>query len=288
MLALIDTVLRVQENHQRRDETDREVELNKSLSLDPEKHQHQHRGEGSFSQNMIKLEKAPNITFSGDARDFTTFKNDFEKIVIPGRPDHDIGYRLKQAIPAKHRHLLSNFELSQHKEMMDKLKSKFGTKSLIVNNIVGELEKMKKSENDPAFVSFVGKIEKMLRDVEAVNHREELSNEVVMTKIEDKMPETIQDKWSDVVVDRELEDKSSSVKFTRMMKFLEKFKNKADYHISKQEASGSKSKSCVITGTTLVSHVIRDSKFRWYSRLQTSSHEWGRKTCQECHSDCSQ
>ena len=147
---------------------------------------------------------------------------------------------------------------TQHKEMMDKLKAKFGTKSLIVNNIVGELEKMRKPENDPAFVSFVEKIEKMLRDVEAVNHREELSNEVVMTKIEDKMPEIIQDKWSDVVVDEELENVSSSVKFTRMMKFLEKFKNKADYHIPKNEASGSKSKSCVITGTTLVSHTVQD------------------------------
>ena len=76
-----------------------------------------------------------------------------------------------------------------------------------------------------------------------MNHREELSNEVVMTKIEDKMPEIIQDKWSDVVVDEELENVSSSVKFTRMMKFLGKFKDKAEYHISKHEASGSKSKS---------------------------------------------
>ena len=144
--------------------------------------------------------------------------------------------------------------------MMEKLNSKFSAKSLIVMNIVGELEKMKKPENDPAFVSFVEKVEKMERDVEAVNYRDEMVNEAVMTQIEDKMPQTVQDKWSDVVVDEDLENCPSSAKFTRMMKFLGKFKDKADYHISKHEASGSKSKSSVVTGTALVAHADSGSE----------------------------
>ena len=99
----------------------------------------------------------------------------------------------------------------------------------------------------------------MERDVKAVDHRDEMANEGIMTKIEDKMPTTVQDKWSDIVVDEDLENSPSSAKFTRLMKFLGKFKDKAEYHISKHEASGLKSKSCVITGTTLMANVVQGS-----------------------------
>ena len=132
MMTMIDMVIRAQEDIQKRDEFDKEVELKSMSRATDVTTQQQSRG---AKESMIKLDKAPNITFSGNARDFSTFKSDFGKIVIPGREDHDIGYQLKQAIPSKHRHLLSNFELPDHKGMMEKLKGKFGTKSLIIMNI---------------------------------------------------------------------------------------------------------------------------------------------------------
>ena len=253
LLALMDTCLQIQESFRRSEETTREVELQKAR-IPPPPPAPRAQGDGNPGE-MIKLSKAPNITFSGEARDFTTFKRDFEKIVVPGRPDHDTGYRLKQAIPTKHRHLLDNFDLSDHKGMMDKLQSQFGTKRLVVMNVVGELEKTKKPENDSAFVAFVEKIEKMERDLEAINQRDQLANEAVLTKIEDRIPDLIQDKWADIVIEGNLESAASSEKFTRLMKFLEFCKNKAEYHISKSEASGSKSKSCFVTGTSLAAVV---------------------------------
>ena len=43
----------------------------------------------------IKLEKASAISFSGEHRDFATFLRDFRTIVIPDRPDTEIGLRLR-------------------------------------------------------------------------------------------------------------------------------------------------------------------------------------------------
>ena len=42
------------------------------------------------ASNAIKLAKAENVTFSGDPRDFATFKKDFETIVVPNRPPYEI------------------------------------------------------------------------------------------------------------------------------------------------------------------------------------------------------
>ena len=91
---------------------------------------------------------------------------------------------------------------------------------------------MKKPENDPAFVSFVEKVEKMERDVEAVNHHDEMANEAIMTKIKDKMPDTVIRNCDCGGLGR---------------------REQSVFH-KVHEASSSKSKSCVVTGTALVAH----------------------------------
>ena len=45
----------------------------------------------------IKLNKPEPIKFSGQARDFASFKRDFEAIIVPNRAAADIGLYLKQA-----------------------------------------------------------------------------------------------------------------------------------------------------------------------------------------------
>ena len=62
----------------------------------------------SESGTPIKLNKPDPLKFSGQARDFASFKNKFETIVIPHRSAVDIGVHLLQAIPAKHQHLVAN------------------------------------------------------------------------------------------------------------------------------------------------------------------------------------
>ena len=91
----------------------------------------------------VKLEKARNITFSGKAHDFATFKKSFESIVAPNRPDTEIVIRLKQAIPSKDEHLLSNVELHEWKQMKKILADKFGTARKVVANVLAELDKLR-------------------------------------------------------------------------------------------------------------------------------------------------
>ena len=66
----------------------------------------------------IKINKPDPIKFSGQPRDFATFKREFEAIVVPRRDPSDVGFHLKQAVPSKHRHLLDNIDLSKYEKMM--------------------------------------------------------------------------------------------------------------------------------------------------------------------------
>ena len=130
----------------------------------------------SSSTVAIKLAKAENITFSGDPRDFATFKKDFEAIVMPNRPDYEVGVRLRQAIPSRYKHLISNIDLADHAKMMDVLAGKFGTARQIVMHIMSDFENLKVPSDDKEFVTFVEKIEKADRDLTSVGHLGEIQN----------------------------------------------------------------------------------------------------------------
>lgn len=108
----------------------------------------------------IKI-KLPAITFSGLPRYFATFKKEFEEVVIPGRPDTEIGALLSDAVPEKHRHLLRNLDLSNHTEAMKILQEEFGKPEHVMNYVVSELCKLKLVTSDKLFVEFVENIEKI-------------------------------------------------------------------------------------------------------------------------------
>ena len=204
---------------------------------------------GSAS-TAIKLAKADNVTFSGDSRDFATFKKDFETIVVPNRPPYEIGVRLRQAVPDKYKHLLANIELHDHVQMMDKLAAKFGTARQIVMNIMADLEKLKTPSDDKQFVSFVEKIEKAHRDLVSVNHLGEIMTNPTMCKIEEKFPDLIKNEWLKVILEEDLKNKTSKDKYEVMMDFLDKYKQMAEYQISSTETSKSSTKYCFVTGKT--------------------------------------
>ena len=203
----------------------------------------------------IKLAKAEAISFSGEPRDFPRFKLDFNDIVVPDRDDQEIGLRLKQALPKKHSHLLDNFSLREHIQMMTRLEEYFGTSEKIICSITADIKKLKMPSDGKSFISFVERIEAAERELRAVNLIGELANESSLTKISEKFPNMIAQGWSRVIEDEELLGKNSSVKFESMMKFLKLKKKSAEYEVSKAELSSSANKSgsryCVVTGLTL-------------------------------------
>ena len=140
--------------------------------------------EANTVASPIKLNKPDPITFSGNPRDFATFKRDFEAIIVPNRSAADISLYLKQAIPKKDMHVLANVSLDKYEEMMVILADKFGTTRRVVDSIVSEIEKLKVVTSDKMFVEYVEKLEKINRDVITVKMVEQVANEAVISKLE--------------------------------------------------------------------------------------------------------
>ena len=113
----------------------------------------------------LKINKPDTLVFSGQARDFAAFKRDFMAIVVPHRDAPQIGIYLKQAIPEKHKHLVSNKELHEWQDMLDILEDELAAPKIIIDQTVGEIERMKTPTTDRAFIEFVDSLEKIQRDL---------------------------------------------------------------------------------------------------------------------------
>ena len=168
--------------------------------------------------------------FTGEARDFAAFKKDFETIVVPNRAASDTGYRLKQAIPQKHKHLIANVEIADYKKMLEILSQKFGTKKQVIDSIINEIEKTKPIDRDRKFIDFVELVEKIKRDAEATNMINEVATAGMIARIETKLPEKMKDEWAKVVTEKNLDaiEKPSKDKFDSLMKFLKDAKNQVE------------------------------------------------------------
>ena len=91
----------------------------------------------------IKFDKLQCVKFSGNPRDFATFKRDFERMEVPNRDLTATGIYLKQAVPERFEHLIANVDLSNWVQMMAILQGKFGRPFLIVESVVLDIEKVK-------------------------------------------------------------------------------------------------------------------------------------------------
>ena len=199
----------------------------------------------------IKLEKPSPIKFSGQPRDFASFRRKFEAIVVPNRAAADIGLYLQQAVPSKHEHLIRNIEPENHKEMMEVLANEFGTSKLIVDSVIAEMDKMKISTTDKMYIEFVEKVEAIYRDLKAVDKLDQVHNEHTISKLESRLPTVISQKWIDEVIDKKYKDVSSKEKFEALVEFLKSSKEKVKYNLSDNKISnGSKTQSqvCYVTG----------------------------------------
>ena len=60
------------------------------------------RGWDPPKPSPIEFEKAEGIKFSGEPQDFTNFKRDFNKIIVPNQEISEVSFCLKQSIPKQH------------------------------------------------------------------------------------------------------------------------------------------------------------------------------------------
>ena len=180
-------------------------------------------------ETMVKLQKLSCPKFSGIPRDFGNFKRDFDQIVnVSGRADVEIGSNLRDAIPEKFKHLVSHLDTSNHVEMMSILEKKFGTKSLVIQDIVSQLDKMKPITSDRMFIEFVEKLQKIKLDLDSLNQTNEVANASCMGKIEDKLPLAIGTDWWKEVVAQKLDECASLDRYKALMKFLDEAKERVE------------------------------------------------------------
>ena len=186
----------------------------------------------SHYSTPIKLNKPDPIKFSGEPRDFAAFRRDFEAIIVPNRSPADIGLYLKQAIPAKDVHILTNVSLDDYKEMMSILSAKFGSTRRIIDSIITDIDKLKVVTTDKMFIEYVERLEKINRDVVTVKIVDEIANATVISKLESKLPVIIYKDWSDLVIEECYDEKPSREKFNNFMSFLSKKKKVVEYQLS--------------------------------------------------------
>ena len=139
----------------------------------------------------LKVGKPDAVKFSGNSRDFASFKRDFLAIIVPNRLDAEIGIHFKQGIPDKYKHLISNKDLVDWQGMMDTIEGELATPKIIIDQAVAEIEKMKVPTTDRGFIEYVESLEKIVRDLKVLDRLPEIANTTILSKLESKLPSQI-------------------------------------------------------------------------------------------------
>ena len=204
-------------------------------------------GGDSEKYEPLKINKPEALKFSGEAREFASFKRDFMAIVVPHRSNAQIGMHFRQAIPEKHKHLISNKDLEEWESMMTIIEEELANPKLIVDLTVGEIERLKTATSDKSFIEFVENIEKIERDLNTLSQLSEIANSSVLSKLESKLPTQINHDWAEKVIKETLFKKTSEEKFEAFMQFLKDAKDMTKYSQSLPTNIGKS--NCFVTGT---------------------------------------
>ena len=234
----------------------------------------------------IKLEKVENLRFDGEYRSWAAFIKEFRLLVHKNRDPTDIGMRLKQAMPAKWKHLIANLEPHKFEEMEKVLEEKFGNQRHIISACTNEIDSIKMPTTDEAYILMYQKLEKIHSDCQAVGLEASLDHPEMVKKIEKKLPDLLKDKWLDYCVLHKLLKNNATQMFPHLVEFMKSMYEKADYVVGDPANSSQSSQSrycsvtAVSTGAQAKSHKVKvdeeEEPPRDNKKLST-------KPCLACH-----
>ena len=72
--------------------------------------------------------------------------------------------------------------------MMNIIEKNFGMENLVINDIIGQLEKMKVVTNNKMFIDFVEMLHKMKLDLDSLKQTSKIVNAACMGKIDERLP----------------------------------------------------------------------------------------------------
>ena len=208
--------------------------------------------------SVLKMDRIQTPKFTGKAEDFASWKERFTLIVPKGRYKAEVAILLEQAIPENKRHLLRNCGDDWNK-MFDVLQKEVAPTRDVINAINLQLSKLKRitsedKDSDKKFVQFVESIEKMQRDLTAINRISVLANCVTILEIEGKLPNLVKTDWFKRKHEKNLDEGTDVDKFNDMMTFLTDYKYIAKDGIAEYErakATNAKSYTALVTGQCL-------------------------------------
>ena len=192
--------------------------------------------------------------FTGKAEDFASWKQRFSSLVPAGREDAEIAILLEQAIPENKRYLVRGCD-NDWEKMFEVLQKELAPTRDVVNSINLQLSKLKRisaddKEGDRKFVQLVESLEKMERDLKAINRVSVLANCNTLQDIECKLPQLVKMDWFKRKREKSLDEETDLSKFNDLMLFLIDYKYIAKDGIAEFErakATNAKTYTALVT-----------------------------------------
>ena len=186
----------------------------------------------SISSNGVelKLERMKMPVFSGQIREYPSFKVDFERQVMPSvKSNEAAAYVLKSCLKGEPLEIVKNVD-DDIKQMWRRLDERYGRSSKLTDAIMYDIKCLRNvAEGDGRrFTEFVNTIERSYRDLSRISMESEISNSTIVSLIEEKLPPSVKSLWC-----LEISDKDSTIddknKFPFLLEFLLKHKRAAEY-----------------------------------------------------------
>ena len=141
----------------------------------------------------------------------------------------------------------------------------------IVSSILSEIDNMKVPTKDQQFIDNIEKINKIKRDIEAVELSSVLEQESILIKLENLLTNKVKDMWLLKAEDKGLLKKSTSSadRCKGFLEFLDGCKDMADWTIASNDALPASAKTKYSFVTTTLSTSLHDSSERSIAKKNT-------------------
>ena len=179
-----------------------------------EKCKHESKSKGLHLKRM----KMPQ--FNGGIKDYARFKSDFQKQVqstVGG--EQEAAYSLKYCLSNTAFEIICNVN-GDLKEMWELLDEKYGKLSKLIDVVVNDIRRLKIAHGGEGqmFLYLIDTMKRRYRDLFRMKLDKEMSNNTVVSMIEEKLPKDIGLEWV-----KEVTKTGSSVKDDNKFPFLLKF-----------------------------------------------------------------
>ena len=154
-----------------------ELQIQKTMNSDA------HNEDTSFAPSCpIKLERIKIETFDGNMREYTKFKEQFQKHIAPYCPSSQVAFILKSHLSKDVKREVDELEESID-VIWERLDQKYGCKSKQVAMIIDEIEQIPRN-NEKSALRLINTIEWAHRDLKRMGRAGEMENEAIISMIE--------------------------------------------------------------------------------------------------------